>query len=136
MTTTARPHLDPLTAPVPGPGGAPAAVAGSTREGLALGDAFETSRGPTCGSDRARVMSRAETVAFSGGDALFLDRMADQAPTPVAATTDGGPLSAERVFREYLPRVYHLARRLLGHDADAEDVTQDVLVQVVRKLHT
>jgi RNA polymerase sigma-70 factor, ECF subfamily len=46
------------------------------------------------------------------------------------------PLTAEQVFREYLPRVYNLARRMLGNDADAEDVTQDVLLQVVRKLDT
>lgn len=45
-------------------------------------------------------------------------------------------MTPERVFREYAPRVYHLARRLLGNDADAEDVTQDVLLQVVRKLDT
>src|SRR5262249_2137327 len=40
------------------------------------------------------------------------------------------------VFRDYAPRVYNLARRMLGNDADAEDVTQDVLLQVVRKLDT
>jgi RNA polymerase sigma-70 factor (ECF subfamily) len=40
----------------------------------------------------------------------------------------------EEVFHEYAPRVYSLARRMMGHYADAEDVTQDVLVQVVRKL--
>jgi RNA polymerase sigma-70 factor (ECF subfamily) len=51
-------------------------------------------------------------------------RRDEPAPTP------------EYVFREYAPRIYHIARRLLGNDADAEDVTQDVLVQVVRKLHT
>ncbi len=38
----------------------------------------------------------------------------------------------EQVFREYGPRIYNLARRMLGSDADAEDVTQDVLLQVVR----
>jgi len=46
------------------------------------------------------------------------------------------PLTPELVFREYVPRIYALARRMLGNDADAEDVTQDVLVQVVRKLNT
>ena len=53
-------------------------------------------------------------------------------------TTDrnGHTLTAERVFRDYAPRVYTLARRMLGNDADAEDVTQDVLLQVVRKLDT
>src|SRR4029079_1788947 len=43
-------------------------------------------------------------------------------------------LTAERVFLDYAPRVYNLARRMLGNDAGAEDVTQDVLLQVVRKL--
>ncbi len=46
------------------------------------------------------------------------------------------PLTPEQVFREYAPRIYNLARRMLGSDADAEDVTQDVLLQVVRKLDT
>jgi RNA polymerase sigma-70 factor, ECF subfamily len=46
------------------------------------------------------------------------------------------PLTPERVFRDHGARVYNLARRMLGNDADAEDVTQDVLLQVVRKLHT
>lgn len=45
-------------------------------------------------------------------------------------------LTPETVFRDYAPRVYNLARRMLGNDADAEDVTQDVLLQVVRKLNS
>src|SRR3954471_2778748 len=45
-----------------------------------------------------------------------------------------GELTPERVFRDFAPRVYNLARRMLGNDSDAEDVTQDVLVQVIRKL--
>jgi RNA polymerase sigma-70 factor (ECF subfamily) len=48
----------------------------------------------------------------------------------------GAPLTAEQVFRDYAPRVYNLARRMLGNNADAEDVTQEVLLQVVRKLDT
>ena len=52
-----------------------------------------------------------------------------KAPTPP-------PTNPEQVFTEYAPRVYNLARRMLGNDADAEDVTQDVLLQVVRKLNT
>ena len=35
-------------------------------------------------------------------------------------------LTPELVFREYAPRIYNIARRMLGNDADAEDVTQDV----------
>jgi RNA polymerase sigma-70 factor (ECF subfamily) len=41
---------------------------------------------------------------------------------------------AERLYEDYGPRVYRLARRLLGNDADAEDATQDTFVQVLRKL--
>ena len=52
------------------------------------------------------------------------------------AESGNGVLTPERVFRDYAPRVYNLARRMLGNDADAEDVTQDVLVQVIRKLDT
>src|SRR4249919_4375571 len=54
------------------------------------------------------------------------------ADTSVAELT----LTPEQVFRDHAPRVYNLARRMLGNDADAEDVTQDVLLQVVRKLDT
>jgi RNA polymerase sigma-70 factor (ECF subfamily) len=56
-------------------------------------------------------------------------------PEPVTGPA-AAPLTADRVFRDYAPRVYNLARRMLGNDADAEDVTQDVLLQVVRKLDT
>src|SRR5262245_16266098 len=44
------------------------------------------------------------------------------------------PLSAEQVYHDYAPRVYNMARRMVASDIDAEDVTQDVLLQVVRKL--
>jgi RNA polymerase sigma-70 factor (ECF subfamily) len=44
--------------------------------------------------------------------------------------------SVAEVFREYAPRVYNLARRLLGNAADAEDVTQEVFVKVVGNLAT
>jgi RNA polymerase sigma-70 factor (ECF subfamily) len=54
-------------------------------------------------------------------------------PTPIQAHP---PPQPEEIFREYAPRVYNLARRMLGNDADAEDVTQDVMLQVLRKLDT
>jgi RNA polymerase sigma-70 factor (ECF subfamily) len=64
--------------------------------------------------------------------------MADTPETPAAdaAADTAPPPTAEQVFREYAPRIYQIARRLLGNDADAEDVTSEVLLQVVRKLHT
>jgi RNA polymerase sigma-70 factor (ECF subfamily) len=42
----------------------------------------------------------------------------------------------EVILQEYGQRVYNLARRTLHNPADAEDVTQDVFVQVLRKLPT
>jgi RNA polymerase sigma-70 factor (ECF subfamily) len=59
------------------------------------------------------------------------DDAAADAPTP-----DDEPVTAETVFRDYAPRIFHIARRMLGNDADAEDVAQDVLLQVIRKLDT
>lgn len=50
--------------------------------------------------------------------------------------TTAPPPTPEFVFREYAPRIFHIAKRMLGNDADAEDVTQDVLLQVIRKLDT
>jgi len=45
-------------------------------------------------------------------------------------------LTPERLLEEHGPRIYSLARRLLDNDADAEDVTQEVLLQVLRKRDT
>lgn len=55
---------------------------------------------------------------------------------PNGTNVNGQALTPEQVFLDHGPRVYNLARRMLGNDADAEDVTQDVLLQVVRKLDT
>jgi RNA polymerase sigma-70 factor (ECF subfamily) len=46
------------------------------------------------------------------------------------------PPTIEQVFRDYAPRIYNLARRMLGNDADAEDVTQEVLLRLMSKLDT
>jgi RNA polymerase sigma-70 factor (ECF subfamily) len=56
----------------------------------------------------------------------------NEAPPPVADK----PPSVEEVFRQFAPRIFHLARRILGNETDAQDVTQDVMVQVLRKLDT
>src|SRR5438046_8425963 len=57
-------------------------------------------------------------------------------PSSAAGQGSSAALTPDQVFRDYAPRVFNLARRMLGNDADAEDVTQDVLLQVVRKLDT
>jgi RNA polymerase sigma-70 factor (ECF subfamily) len=58
------------------------------------------------------------------------------ADTHSPPTRQRQPLSAEQVYRDYAPRVYNMARRMVASDCDAEDITQDVLLQVVRKLPT
>jgi RNA polymerase sigma-70 factor, ECF subfamily len=58
-------------------------------------------------------------------------RARDAAPPPPAYR-----VTPEEVFSAHAARVYNLARRMLGRDADAEDVTQEVLLLVVRKLGT
>jgi RNA polymerase sigma-70 factor (ECF subfamily) len=45
-------------------------------------------------------------------------------------------LTPELIYREYAPRIFTIARRMLGNDADAEDVMQEVLLLVIRKLDT
>ena len=60
-----------------------------------------------------------------------------RALVPVSGNASGGviePPTPEFVFREYAPRIYQIARRMLGNDADAEDVTQEVLLKVIRKI--
>jgi RNA polymerase sigma-70 factor (ECF subfamily) len=42
----------------------------------------------------------------------------------------------EEIFHGHVPRLYSLARRMVGNEADAEDVIGDVLVIVLRKLDT
>jgi RNA polymerase sigma-70 factor (ECF subfamily) len=51
-------------------------------------------------------------------------------------TTPELPPPLEQIVSEHAPRIYNLARRMLGNEADAQDVTQEVLMQVVRKLPT
>jgi RNA polymerase sigma-70 factor (ECF subfamily) len=53
------------------------------------------------------------------------------------ATRPPATETAEQVFEAYAPQVYNLAHRMLNRNhADAEDITQEVLLQVVRKLNT
>lgn len=53
----------------------------------------------------------------------------------IGKETDGpSATTVEGIFFSYSPRVYNIARRMLHNDSDAEDITQDVFLQVVRKL--
>src|SRR5262245_42279422 len=63
------------------------------------------------------------------------DRTTGPTDNPLSLRDDP-TLTAEAIFHQYARRIYNLARRMLANEADMEDVTQDVLLQVVRKLDT
>jgi RNA polymerase sigma-70 factor (ECF subfamily) len=58
--------------------------------------------------------------------------LTDNPPSPRQAPR----LTAEAVFHRYSRWIYNLARRMLSNEADVEDITQTVLLKVVRKLDT
>lgn len=63
----------------------------------------------------------------------------DNVNSPSLAESEENPgeiLELEEICSQYADRVRNVARRMLSSDVDAEDVTQEVLLQVVRKLDT
>lgn len=54
----------------------------------------------------------------------------------IAATVEGDREAAQALLTDLLPRVGNLVRYLIGRDADVEDITQRVLVEILRSLHT
>ena len=57
-------------------------------------------------------------------------------PTAGAARSTLTPADWERIVQEQQGRVYRLAYRLTGSQADAEDLTHDVFVRIFKSLHT
>jgi RNA polymerase sigma-70 factor (ECF subfamily) len=55
--------------------------------------------------------------------------------TLVAAARSGERWACEALFRRHAPRINRLAFRLLGRDADVDDVVQDAFVQALETLH-
>ncbi len=54
----------------------------------------------------------------------------------IQASAAGDEQAFEHLYRHYSRRVYSLCLRILGDPTDAEDVTQEVFLQVYRKLKT
>jgi len=122
--------------------------------------AMTTLRGPAHLRRSSRSCKRAGTLAGRTGEGALprhsrnqqVIEIADdvfnhepsQDPPPRETALNGSAvaakacigLTAEMVFREHAGRVFSLARRMLDNDTDAEDIAQEVLLQVVRKLDT
>jgi RNA polymerase sigma-70 factor, ECF subfamily len=54
----------------------------------------------------------------------------------VAALRRGDPTAAEDLVAAYGNRAFHLARRITGSAQDAEEVVQDAVLSVIRKIDT
>ena len=52
----------------------------------------------------------------------------------VRASAAGDAAAFERLYRQYNRRVYSICLRMLGNATEAEDLTQDVFVQLFRKI--
>jgi RNA polymerase sigma-70 factor, ECF subfamily len=51
-------------------------------------------------------------------------------------TSAGARMDFEDIYRSQRHRVYYLCLRMVGNEAEAEELTQDVFLQVYRKLNT
>jgi RNA polymerase sigma-70 factor (ECF subfamily) len=58
----------------------------------------------------------------------------DAAGNLVAAARSGDRAALEELLRSHHDRIYALARRITGNDADAADATQEALISIVRGL--
>ena len=54
----------------------------------------------------------------------------------VQLAADGDVDAFERIYRRHHPRVYSLCLRMVRNSSLAEDLTQEVFIQLYRKLHT
>jgi RNA polymerase sigma-70 factor (ECF subfamily) len=90
-------------------------------------------------STSRRVLPRLETLEDRATPAHLSANTPSLAisPTDNLLSLHGAPtLTAEAIFHQYARQICNTARRMLSNDADAEDVTQNVLLLVVRKLGT
>jgi RNA polymerase sigma-70 factor, ECF subfamily len=55
---------------------------------------------------------------------------------PRNGASSGPPMNFERIYKLHSRRVYYLCLRMVGNPAEAEDLTQDVFLQVYRKMNT
>jgi len=61
---------------------------------------------------------------------------ADGERADVALAASGDQRAFERLYRQHVPRVHSLVRRMVGHDGNADELVQDVFVRAWQRLST
>lgn len=64
---------------------------------------------------------------------VLLEATPEAVRSPMADAAPSDPLAPGELLARYGERIYRLARRLTGNDADAEDVTQSTLLKVLQR---
>lgn len=75
---------------------------------------------------------RAETAGGARRGGRPADLVADPDVAAMLRLRDGDQAAFQELFAKFAPRILRYARRLVGSEARAEEVTQDVFVQVFR----
>ncbi|KJE28200.1 RNA polymerase sigma factor, sigma-70 family protein [Geobacillus kaustophilus] len=53
----------------------------------------------------------------------------------LAEIAEGSRAAFDRFYEKYAPMVYHIALRIVGDEAEAEDVSHDVFLEILQKPH-
>jgi RNA polymerase sigma-70 factor, ECF subfamily len=83
-----------------------------------------------------RELTLVSLSTYTGGFGTIADVGTDRDEELVDALRQREPTAAERLIARYGDRAYRLAARITGNTADAEEVIQDAIVSVVRKIDT
>src|SRR6266581_8965090 len=102
---------------------------------------------PRSGCDASKVQVQlmhweSKMVACGiGGQQTFLERSRPECPelseSEAIRRAQGGDADAfERIYKQHCRRVYALCLRMAGNRSEAEDLTQDAFLMVLRKIRT
>ena len=81
----------------------------------------------------AEEAAAAAVAEAEQGVAAIAPEMADE-PALVARVKRGETAAYDTLVRRYLRRAYAVANRMVGNDADAEDVVQDAFLRALNKI--
>lgn len=82
-------------------------------------------------NEDTKLVADTDSRGTSGPAAPAID---DEDAALIAASLAGSVEGFRGLYDKYSPRIYVFARRFLGDEQHAEDVTQEVFIQVFRKL--